>query len=779
MIKKFLLWVLAASVMASGMAGGITVNAEENTKATPTVIFKDDFSWATAAGQDAGTVDANKSANEWFSGGYFINYTTAEIANHPNRFLAVTDTIGGNTLKRDYSGDVPSAEVAQRLGRTLKSENAINAGTTSKQIYYISWNQYVGENLGFAEMSSPSDYSFDACMLDIMNRTGAGICRINNTLRPFVSNYCSGTIVYPNVAIKKGNWFKMVMRIEANPSGTNDKLSLKVYPISDKFKGDWDGSVAWNGNSTYSTVNYHFRASQTTGGKADLGISDVFAERFSAETDVNALMDAENKVLNAYNNPTNDTCSQAEAALSEISDTSKAYQLLNEELTVAKANIPNTPVLTEVSIEGKMDIACARLYAICRYENETGEAKYQWLKDGVEISGETKAYYDTAIDDIGHDISVTARYNGVSKTSQAVKVSNTNYVLADETTIENDIKAPSYQNGFATGWKSASGYNIEKANDITNATAVTNNMIEFEGRQANNNIYIRQLSTPIDTNGNKVYYIKWKQKVSTPIANYTSYQRIDFSDNEGSGLNFGFVKPAAHAQYYGYANGESTTDNLWTNDVYNFVVRIDASGEDLKDNIYYKVYRDNDNIKEPAGWSYSKEGITIEKPYLTNIYLYSHHCSVNTFGGLKIEVYDSSKINELDTALINGNAEELISELPESVLKDDMLAKSGNAENSGILLTTNSTISDETLSYTLINKNKSIYYGKFIVAQYKSTDSGEELIALDINYQPCYQEQMISNTINNISDNTNLIRVMYWENDIGKLKPITKCCEIK
>ena len=197
------------------------------------------------------------------------------------------------------------------------------------------------------------------------------------------------------------------------------------------------------------------------------------------------------------------------------------------------------------------------------------------------------------------------------------------------------------------------------------------------------------------------------------------------------------------------------------------------------DNIYYKVYRDNDNIKEPAGWSYLKEGITIAKPYLTNIYLYSHHCSVNTFGGLKIEVYDSSKINELDTALINGNAEELISELPESVLKDDMLAKSGNAENSGILLTTNSTISDETLSYTLINKNKSIYYGKFIVAQYKSTDSGEELIALDINYQPCYQEQIISNTINNISDNTNLIRVMYWENDIGKLKPITKCCEIK
>lgn len=100
-------------------------------------------------------------------------------------------------------------------------------------------------------------------------------------------------------------------------------------------------------------------------------------------------------------------------------------------------------------------------------------------------------------------------------------------------------------------------------------------------------------------------------------------------------------------------------------------------------------------------------------------------------------------------------------------------------KTAGILLTTNSTISDETLSYTLINKNKSIYYGKFIVAQYKSTDSGEELIALDINYQPCYQEQMISNTINNISDNTNLIRVMYWENDIGKLKPITKCCEIK
>ena len=53
------------------------------------------------------------------------------------------------------------------------------------------------------------------------------------------------------------------------------------------------------------------------------------------------------------------------------------------------------------------------------------------------------------------------------------------------------------------------------------------------------------------------------------------------------------------------------------------------------------------------------------------------------------------------------------------------------------------------------------------------------IIALDINYQPCYQEQIISNTINNISDNTNLIRVMYWENDIGKLKPITKCCEIK
>ena len=678
MIKKFLLWVLAASVMASGMAGGITVNAEENTKATPTVIFKDDFSWATAAGQDAGTVDANKSANEWFSGGYFINNTTAEIANRPNRFLAVTDTIGGNTLKRDYSGGTLSS-VAQRLGRTLKDENAINVGTTAKQIYYISWNQYVGKNLGFAEMSGPSDYSFDACMLDIMNRTGAGICRINNTLRPFVSNYYSGTIIYPTVSIEKGNWYKMVMRIEANPSAENDKMSLKVYPIADKFKGDWDGSVEWNGSSTYSTVNYHFRASQTTDGKADLGISDVFGERFSAETDVSALMDAENKVLNAYNNPTNDTCSQAEAALSEISDTSKAYQLLNEELTVAKANIPNTPVLTEVSIEGKMDIACARLYAICRYENETGEAEYQWLKDGVEISGETKAYYDTTIDDIGHDISVTARYNGVSKTSLAVKVSNTNYVLADETTIEKDIKAPSYQNGFATGWKSASGYNIEEANDITNATAVTNNMIEFEGRQANNNTYIRQLSTPIDTNGNKVYYIKWKQKVSTPIANYTSYQRIDFSDNDGSGLNFGFVKPAAQAQYYGYANGESTTDNLWTNDVYNFVVRIDTSGEDLKDNIYYKVYRDNDNIKEPAGWSYSKEGITIAKPYLTNIYLYSHHCSVNTFGGLKIEVYDSSNqykdLYDVVVKITGAQTKQELENIDLRVINDDNLKK--------------------------------------------------------------------------------------------------------
>ena len=778
MIKKILLCVLAAAVTVSNAMGGAAVLAEENTKVSPTVIFKEDFSWATAQGQDAATVDANSSANEWFSNGYFINDNTKAIASLPKRFLAVTDRIGGNTLKRDYSGGTISS-VAQRLGRTLKNENAINVGTTAKQIYYISWNQYVGENLGFAEMSDSSDYRFDACMLDIMNRTGAGICRINSTLRPFVSNYCLDKIVYPTVEIKKGNWYKMVMRIEANPSGTNDKMSLKVYPIADKFKGDWDGSVEWNGSSTYSTVNYHFRASRTAEGKADLGISDVFAERFSEEADVNTLLDAENKVLDAYKNPTNDTCSQAEAALSEISVTSKAYQLLNEELTVAKANIPNTPVLTGVSIDGKMDIACARLYAVCRYENETGEAEYQWLKDGVEISGETKAYYDTAIDDIGHDISVTARYNGVSKTSQAVEVSNTNYVLADETTIENDIKAPSYQNGFATGWKSASGYNIEEANDITNATAVTNNMIEFEGRQANNNTYIRQLSTPIDTNGDKVYYIKWKQKVSTPIANLTSYQRIDFSDNEGSGLNFGFVKPAAQAQYYGYANGESTTDNLWTNDVYNFVVRIDASSEDLKDNIYYKVYRDNDNIKEPAGWSYSKERITIPKRYLTNIYLYSHHCSANIFGGLKIEVYDSRKIDELDSALINGNADSLISELPESVLKDDMLAKSGNAENSGILLTTNSTISDETLSYTLINKNKSIYYGKFIVAQYKSTDSGEELIALDINYQPCDKEQMISNTINNISDDTNLIKVMYWENDIGKLKPITKFCEIK
>ena len=206
MIKKILLCVLVAAVTASNAMGGEAVLAEENTKVSPTVIFKEDFSWASAQGKDAAAVDANSSANEWFSNGYFINNTTAAIANRPNRFLAVTDSIGGNTLKRDYSGDVPSAAVAQRLGRTLKSENAINAGTTSKQIYYISWNQYVGENLGFAEMSSPSDYSFDACMLDIMNRTGAGICRKKNTLRPFVSNYNSGTIIYPTVSIEKGNY---------------------------------------------------------------------------------------------------------------------------------------------------------------------------------------------------------------------------------------------------------------------------------------------------------------------------------------------------------------------------------------------------------------------------------------------------------------------------------------------------------------------------------------------------------------------------------------------
>lgn len=778
MIKKFLLCFLAASVMTTGAAVGAPASAEENAAVTPTVIFKDDFSWATAEGLDAATVDANTRANGWFSDGYFITNTTTRIETRPNRFLAITDSIGGNTLKRDYSGSTGSA-VTQRLGRTLKSENAINVGTASKEIYYITWNQYVGENLGFAEMSSGANYNFDGCMLDILNRTGAGICRINNTLRPFVSNYYSGNIFYPAVSIEKGNWYKMVLRIEANPSGTNDKMSLKVYPVSDKFKGSWDGSVEWDGGSTYGTVNYHFKASQTSDGKADLGISDVYAEKFSAGAAVNALVEAEEKVLSAYSSPTADSCSQAETALVKISDTSAAYRLLNEELTAAKASITDAPVLTGVSIEGKTDIACARLYAVCQYEKETGEAEYQWLKDGAEIPGATGEYYDSTPDDIGHNISVTAKYGGAEKTSQTVRISGSGYILADETAIENDIKAPNHQNGFATGWKSASGYDISNANDITNETSVNNNMIEFEGRQENNNRYVRQLSTPIDTDGDKVYYIRWKQRVSAPIANYTSTQRIDFSNNEGSGLNFGFVKPTDKEQYQGFANGEYTTDNLWTDGVYNFVVRIDASSEDSKDNIYYKVYRDNAHIKEPAAWSYSSEGITITKRFLTNIYLYSHHCSANVFGGLRIEVYDSGKIQTLDNALSEGTAENLINELPESLLKNDMTAKLTGATNCGILLTTDSGLSGDAVCYSLINTDNKIYYGKFVIAQYNLTERGEELIGTEIIYQPCYQEQMISNVISNVSDAADLIKVMYWENDIGKLQPITKSCEIK
>lgn len=38
---------------------------------------------------------------------------------------------------------------------------------------------------------------------------------------------------------------------------------------------------------------------------------------------------------------------------------------------------------------------------------------------------------------------------------------------------------------------------------------------------------------------------------------------------------------------------------------------------------------------------------------------------------------------------------------------------------------------------------------------------------------------MISSVISNVSDAADLIKVMYWENDIGKLQPITKSCEIK
>ena len=792
---------LIAGVLTMVMAGAnctIPAFADESVAYTPTVVFEETFPGAD--GTDLVNSYANKADDNYFLAGFkFINEAEYSL-DKTDRFGIVNEaSLGRNTIKR-LSGQPMST--LQSIYKPLG--NVINMNPTEKTVYYVKWSEYIQDQSpdgtdrygGFKGMdaTTTSNTAYDACMIDFANnRVGAGIGNNGGKkMSAFVSYGIGSAPKWDSTALKENTWYDMILRIEANPVGTKDSMSLKVYETGKAPAGGFGAVAEYDTDETYDKLSYYFKAQyckRTTNGKlsSDMAISANKAECFSS-SGTEVIISAENAVSAFEETPTAANKAAAENLINQISTDSIAYGLLSSRISTVEV-IPEAE-LQSVRISGNTDMIGAVVHAETLFgEGIKPDMSYQWYRNNAEISGANSSDYKITPEDIGGIIKVSVTAGSTAKTSEDKTVSDSATVLADEIAIESDIGASNFDNGFFTGWRiMGEDLKLSSSKEIGDKVSVNNNMISFPVSIPSTDKYMRGLSSPIYTNSDKVYYITWVQDALS-LDNYKNdytYQKVEFgtADGENSDLIFGtFCQKGASVQRFMglYKRGEETQLSnvyIYPGEKYRVVVRIDASSEDGKDCIYYKVFKENDLVKEQPEWNFSDENFTIESECLDKILIQSSKADNNDFGGLKIERYSADDINNIDLAIKENaeNAQLLIDALPNGIAKNDLLSKlNENKKDMGVHFTADHTNlpkeGTDTINITICNYDE-VYYrnAKFIVAEYAVDGS---LLNVEIKNMAPMQEQILSDTIN-ISAEASSAKLMLFE-DMNNIMPLDRC----
>ncbi|MBP3359783.1 MAG: hypothetical protein J6N52_02925 [Clostridia bacterium] len=752
---------------------------------TPSIIFEERF--AGEDGQDLATAPANKT-DGYFSTGFYLTQTAVLDSNRTNRFAIKKQTFDGeavNTIKR-LSGQPMTT--AQSPYKTLKTP--ISLQPESKNVYYIKWREYIQNQTtvnedgtkklrygGFAAMpQSVTANNYDACMLLLNNnRTGAGICNAGGSaLKAFVSTGATDWPVFDSKELKEDTWYDMVLKLEANPGGKNNSISLKVYETGTEPEGGYGAEKTYTTSlQSYTTVGYHFRAQNCLERKSDMAISANKAECFSGAA-AEAAVAAEQAVEKFEANPTMANKEEAAGLAAKLDSTSIAAQLLNSRISAVEI-IPDAQ-LQSVAVSGKADMVGARMYADCTFgEGVIPQVSYKWYRDGAEIEGAAGDVYTTTAADVGKMLSVSATAGAVTKTSEAVNISDTATVIADETVIESDIGAAAYDRGFSTGWRFGGTASVLSASaEIGDNAAADGDMINF--KTVSGEKYMRGLSAPIYTNSDQVYYITWVQDAPSMYGHdeQAILQKVELGTAEGaSELVFGVNCPKSSSiqRFNGLYKRSSTVFPevyIYPGEKYRVVVRIDASSEANKDNVYYKVFKENELVSEPNKWDKTESGITLSAECFDKILVQSSKAPTDQFnrlGGLKIERYPAETITNIDAAVSGGseNAQQIINSLPDGIAKNDFSAKLA-APASGVLLKADKTklpaSGAETLNVTVCNYD-AIYYrsAKLIVAEY--AEDGH-LIDVALNDMAPMQEQILNADIT-VSEAAHHARIMLFD----------------
>lgn len=788
----------ALTMVIAGANCAVPTFANESGVYTPTVVFEETFPGAD--GTDLVNSDANKADDNYFSDGFkFIN-DVQYSADKTNRFGIINEALPGRNAIKRLSGQPMTT--LQSIYKPLK--NTIDMNPAAKTIYYIKWSEYIQDQSpddvarygGFQGMAEkPTQTGYDACMIDFANsRVGAGIGNNGGKkMSAFVSYGLENAPHWDEAALNENTWYDMVLRIEANPTGTNDSMSLKVYETGTTPTGGFGAVAEYASDKVYDKLSYYFKAIYCTrtaaNGKSasDMAISASRAERFGDEG-ADAVAAAENAVLTLEKAPTLANKAAAESLIKQIDASSLAYALLNSRASVVE--VTSEAELQSVRISGNTDVIGATVFAETVFgEGPKPSVDYQWYRDGVEISGANSTAYKITAEDREKTITVSAASGGITKTSDGRTVSDDATVLADETIIESNIGVSNFDSGFSTGWRIiGDNQKLSSSKEIGAKASISNNMISFNVSASAADKYVRGLAAPIYTNSDNVYYLTWVQDALS-LDNYknsNTFQKVEFGEAEGDASNLVLgtlcTKGASVQRFKGLYKRDDLQNTpevyIYPYEKYRVVVRIDASSEAGGDSVYYKMFKENNLVNEQAEWSGSDEGITIAAECLDKILVQSSITDGNNFGALKIERYPAADIKNIDLALAENeeNAASLIAALPDGLAKNDLLSKL-NAKNkkTGVQLIADKdklqTDGNSEINITLCNYDEKYYKdANVIVAEY--SDDGV-LLKAEVRNTPIMQEQILNDTIT-ISAGAGMAKLLLLES-VDTIKPLDKC----
>ena len=797
MQKKLIARILTITMIGASCV--IPAYADEGIAYTPAMVFEETFPGAD--GTDLVNSDANKEDNIYFSSGFtFIN--GVKYSNQSDRFGIIHDTsLNMNTIKR-LSGQ--PMRTVQSIYKPLK--NAINMNPTEKTVYYIKWSEYIQDQSpdgtkrygGFQGMPEKptSNVGYDACMIDFANkRIGAGIGNNGGKkMSAFVSYGIDAAPKWDSTELKENTWYDMILRVEANPTGTDDSMSLKVYETGTAPEGDFGAVAKYSSEEIYDKLSYYFRAQYckrtAVNGKtsSDMAISANKAECFDGDG-TGVLIAAENAVLALEEKPTATNKAAAESLVNQISTDAIAYGLLNSR--ISSVEIKPESELQSVRIGGNSDMIGALLYAETQFgDGIMPDIRYQWYRDDAEIFGANSADYKITSEDKERVITVSVTAGDTTKTSEGRTISDNAIVIADETIIESDIGVQNFDKGFSTGWRiMGADQKLSSSEYVGDKATVNDNLIGFKVSKSSTDKYMRGLSSPIYTNSDNVYYITWIQD-SLSLDNWknaTTFQKVELASAEDTASNLIFgtncVQGASVKRFSGLYKRDDQDNKypqvyIYPHEKYRVVVRIDASPEEGKDCVYYKAFKENDLVREQPEWNYSDENFTINAECLDKLLVQSSTTESNYFGGFKIERYSADDIKSIDSAIeeSNENAQSLIDALPDGIAKNDLTSKlRKNTKDTGVNFMADHTDlpneGTDAIKVTVCNHDE-VYYrnAKLIVAEYAADGS---LLNAELKDMTPMQEQILSCTVN-ISAEADNAKLMLFE-DMETITPLDEC----